>query len=303
MASIVSSKNPQKILQALATKPMTKWDLKQKTKIEYPRVHEAISLLENDGYAKAYDTITSQRGREMKLYGLTFKGVVAYLASINLEPPDKLIPLAPGESLEAYREKREKEKQQYLRELEKITQFLETYGKVLDYTFFKEIRWLADRYGHDIFHDILGIAELVNALQPFPSGAMQLIKQKQKHINELKNQKWQILREPELQEKNKTTITVEGKIVETDFYDPLAYVNEKLKSEEEDLKKLRSQENKWWSMGFAARFAERYQALEGKGDMRNEALHEFFKQVTDHFRQLEVEDSENMAKVFKGSTA
>ncbi|MCJ7561081.1 hypothetical protein MUO79_10775, partial [Candidatus Bathyarchaeota archaeon] len=246
MASIVSSKNPQKILQALATKPMTKWDLKQKTKLEYPRVHEAISLLENDGYAKAYDTITSQRGREMKLYGLTFKGVVAYLASINLEPPDKLIPLAPGESLEAYREKRETEKQQYLRELEKITQFLETYGKVLDYAIFTEIRWLANQYGHYIFHDILGIAELVNALQPFPSGAMQLIKQSQKQMNELKKQKWLLLREPELKEKIKTTITEEGKIVETDYYDPLAEVNEELRNAEESLKILRSQENKWW---------------------------------------------------------
>ena len=301
MASIVSSKNPQKILQALATKPMTKWDLKQKTKLEYPRVHEATSLLENGGYAKAYDTITSQRGRELKIYGLTFKGAVAYLASIKLEPPNKLIPLAPGESLEAYREKRETEKQQYLRELEKITQFLETYGKVLDYAIFKEIHWLADRYGHDIFHGILDIAELVNALQPFPSGAMQLIKQEQKNINELKNQNWQILREPELQHKIKMTIT-QGEIVETDYYDPLAEVNEELRNAEESLKILRSQENKWWSMGFAARFAERYQISAGKGDMHNEALHKFFEQVADHFRHLEVESSEKMSKVFRGST-
>jgi len=303
MTSTITLKNPQKILNALAVKPMTKWDLKQKTKLEYPRVHEAISLLENDGYAKAYDTITSQRGREMKLYGLTFKGAVAYLASINLEPPDKLIPLAPGESLEAYREKREKEKQQYLRELEKITQFLETCGKVLDYAIFTEIRLLADRYGHDIFHGILDIAELVNALQPFPSGAMQLIKQEQKHINELKNQKWQILREPELQHKIKNITVAEGKTVETDYYDPLAEVNEELRNAEESLKILRSQENKWWSMGFAARFAERYQISEGKGDMHNEALHKFFEQVADHFRHLEVESSEKMAKVFRGSTA
>ena len=301
MASIVSSKNPQKILQALATKPMTKWDLKQKTKLEYPRVHEATSLLENGGYAKAYDTITSQRGRELKIYGLTFKGAVAYLASIKLEPPNKLIPLAPGESLEAYREKRETEKQQYLQELEKITQFLETYGKVLDYTLFKEIRWLADRYGHNIFRGILGIAKLVNALQPFPSGAMQLIKQEQKNINELKNQNWQILREPELQHKIKMTIT-QGEIVETDYYDPLAEVTEELRNAEESLKILRSQENKWWSMGFAARFAERYQISEGKGDMHNEALHKFFEQVADHFRHLEVESSEKMSKVFRGST-
>jgi predicted ArsR family transcriptional regulator len=67
-------KNPQKLLDALASKPMTKWELKQITGIDYPRVHEAISLLEKEGYAKALDTITSKRGRDMKLYGLDIQG-------------------------------------------------------------------------------------------------------------------------------------------------------------------------------------------------------------------------------------
>ena len=304
MTSTVSLKNPRKILNALATKPMiSTWELKQKAKVKYPRAHEAISLLEKEGYAEVYDTIRSQRGLDMKLYGLTFKGVVAYLASILIIEPAGIDPLRKGKSIEAFRERHEKEKELYLKELEKITRFLETYGKVLDYAIFKEIRWLADRYGHNIFHDILAIAKLGNALQPFPSGAMQLIKQSQKQMNELKKQKWLLLREPELKEKIKTTITEEGKIVETDYYDPLAEVNEKLRNAEEQLKILRSQENKWWSMGFAARFAERYQISEGKGDMHNEALHEFFKQVADFFRQLEVKDSENMAEVFRSSTA
>ena len=105
-----------------------------------------------------------------------------------------------------------------------------------------------------------------------------------------------------MQHKIKTITVIEGKTVETDYYDPLAEVNEELRNAEESLKILRSQENKWWSMGFAARFAERYQISEGKGDMHNEALHMFFEQVADHFRHLEVESSENMAKVFRGST-
>jgi hypothetical protein len=149
---------------------------------------------------------------------------------------------------------------------------------VLGYAIFKQIHWLADRYGHFIFHDVLDIAKLVNALQPFPSGAMQLIKQKQKHINELKNREWQILREPEMQHKIKTITGVEEKTADTDYYDPLAEVNEELRTAEETLKILRSQENKWWSMGFAARFAERYQISEGKADMHNEALRKFFEQ-------------------------
>ena len=172
---------------------------------------------------------------------------------------------------------------------------------MLDYAIFTEPRWLADRYGYFIFHDVLDIAKLVNALQPFPSGAMQLIKQEQKHINELKNREWQILREPELQHKIKTITGVEGKTVDTDYYDPLAEVNEELRNTEETLKILRSQENKWWSMGFAARFAERYQISEGKADMHNEALRKFFEQVADYFRHLEVESSEKMSKVFRGS--
>ena len=239
----------------------------------------------------------------MKLYGLTFRGVVAYLASLQLEPPDQIVPLAPGETPQEYSAKRENEKEQYLKELEKLTQFLEFQGRLLDYALFKEIRWLADRYGHYVIEEVLDIAKLVSALQAFPSGAMQLIKQEQKRINELKKQKWRLVREPELQEKIKTTIMEEGKIVDTDYFDPLAEVNEELINAERDLKVLREQENKWWSMGFAMRFAERFQHYKGKGDMRNEALHRFFKEVADFYRRLEVEPSEEMAKIFEGPAA
>jgi predicted transcriptional regulator len=177
MVSTLKRKYSQKTLDALTSKPMTKWELKQKTKLKYPRVHDAISLLENDGYVKVFDTLTSRRGREMKLYGLAFKGVMAYLASISIVKPSMSNPLRDGETIEAYKERHEKEEKLYFKELEKITRFLETYGTVLNHAIFTEIRWLADRYSHHIFHDILDIAKLVNAFQPFPSGAMRLIKQ------------------------------------------------------------------------------------------------------------------------------
>lgn len=320
MASIIMMKNPQKLLDALASKPMTKWELKQTSKIEYPRVHEAISLLEKEGYTKSLDTITSKRGRDMKLYGLTFKGVIAYLSSISILEQqetgntslgtgemDKIIleplvigPLHKGESIEAFRERHEKEKEQYFRELEKIAVFLETYGKVLDYPLFKEIRWLKDKYEHHIFKSLIRQAKIVNALQPFPSGAMQLIKHTQKEVSAVRNRKWWLLREPELQHKIETRIIEGAKVVETDYFDPLADVNERLGQLEESLRILREKENKWWSMGFAARFAEEFSAQEGKGDMHNETLRRFFEQVAEHFRQLEVEPSEKMTKVFSG---
>ncbi|MEM2108763.1 MAG: hypothetical protein QXL10_05725, partial [Candidatus Bathyarchaeia archaeon] len=77
MVAIVEMKNPRIIFEALAVKPMTKWELQQETKLEYPRVHEAISLLESEHYVKVLDTVPSKKGREMKIYGLTFKGVIA----------------------------------------------------------------------------------------------------------------------------------------------------------------------------------------------------------------------------------
>jgi hypothetical protein len=321
MASITMMKNPLKLLKELASKPMTKWELKQTTKIEYPRVHEAISLLENDGYAKPLDTITSKRGRDMKLYGLTFKGAIAYLSSICIieqciienqtvpetDAPNKIIiepstidPLRKGESIEAFKERHKKETEQYLQELENITVFLETYGKILDYPLFKETRWLKERYGHHFIKALINEAKLVNTLQPFPSSAMQLIRHTQKEVSDLRNQKWRLLREPDLQEKTETKIIEEGKVVETDCFDPLSNVNEQLSRAEERLKILREKENKWWSMGFAARFAEEHCFQKGKGDMHNEALCRFFEQVADHFRQFEVEPSEKMTKVFSG---
>ncbi len=53
---------------------------------------------------------------------------------------------------------------------------------------------------------------------------------------------------------------------------PLVDVNERLEHAEKCLRILREKENKWWSMGFAACFAEEFCSQEGKGDMHNEAL-------------------------------
>ena len=319
MASILELKNPNKILNKLASKPMTKSELKQTLNIEYARVSESISLLEKDGYAITLDTLTSKRGKDMKLYGLTFKGTVAYLSSIsildknetenNTEPknsePNKIIhepsqisPLQKYETIEAYKQRQEKEKEKYQKELEKIEAFLETYGKILNYPLFSEIRWLKEKYGNNLFKSLIRQAKIINDLQPFPLGAMLLIKSTQKQVNDLRNQRWLILRQPELQNKIQTKIIEGDKIVETDLYDPLADVTENLNEAEETLKILRTQENKWWSMGFAARFANEFYQQRGEGDMGNEILQGFFAQVAEYYRRLEVEPAEKMTQIF-----
>ena len=93
---------------------------------------------------------------------------------------------------------------------------------------------------------------------------MQLTKHTQKEVSELRNRKWWIVREPELQGKIETRIIEGDKIAEIDCVDPLADVNKRLAQAEERLGILREKENKWWSMGFAARFAEEFCAQEEK---------------------------------------
>ena len=78
----------------------------------------------------------------------------------------------------------------------------------------------------------------------------------------------------------------------------LDYITKDLSDAEEMLIVLRGQENKWWSMGFAARFANEFYSEKGEGNMRNEVLQGFFAQVAEHYRRLEVEPAEKMSQIF-----
>jgi hypothetical protein len=279
LKTIIKLKNPKKILNALAAAPMTKWELSQKTEMEYPRVHEAISLLEKNRYVTVLNTLRSQRGRDMKLYGYTFKGVIAYLASIpNAEKQPR-------------------------QELEKLTKTLETYGEILDYALFKEVRWLINHYGSHILEALVDTAKLVEDLQPFPTGAMRVLTQTEKQAADLKKRKWKLLKQPKHQEKLTFTILEDGKPVKTVVHDPLAEVTEEIEDAEQQLEILRRHESNWWSMSFAARIAERLQIRQGKGDLHNKELYRFFKQTAEFFRTLQVEPAEKTAQTFKDSTA
>jgi len=298
MVSIVSRKNPKKVIEVLAENgPLSKWQLKEKAKLEYPRVHEAVSKLENDGYVKVYDTMTSDKGLTMKIYGLTFRGVTAYLASVSLVPPLGIG--EPGEDVEAFKKRYAEEKSRYLTEVEKLVEFLKSYGELLDYAIFKENRWLAERYGHHVYHDILDVAKLTELYPPFPPGALQLIKELKKQRQALKKEKWQMTRHPSMQRKAVVTITHNGKTEEIE-HDHFAEVNEKLSQTEQQLEILLDKENEWWKRGFAVRFAQRTHHLKAKGEMRNENLHRFFRSVAQKIRKLELEDVEKMADIFNG---
>ena len=301
-ARVIDLENPKKILQALSVGPMTKWELKKKAEMEYSRVHEAVSLLERDGRVRVFDKVTSEKGLEMKVYGLTFKGVVAYLASVELKRPEQIYPLKPGETVESARKKYDSEREAYQKQLKEVTAFLERYGQLLDYALFKEIHWLMERYPF-VVEDIVGIAKFIEFFRPFPRGFMQTIEGAEKSLSELKRKKWEMLRNPQMREPVVIEIQ-EGKIVRRESFDPFEEVENEIKILEERLRILRQKEEEWWRRCFTACFAERYEAYkpkEGK-DMRNKALNKLFAQAAEEIRRLEVEPLEKMAELFEGST-
>lgn len=298
MAQIVSLKNPWKVIQVLATKPMSKWELKEKSGLEYPRVHEAVALLENDGYVKVYDEVISEKRLSMRIYGLRFKGAVAYLASISLEPPPQIG--EPDESADAFKERYTKEKEKYIKHVEHLTKFLESYGKLLNYPIFKEIRWLAERCGRFIYHSILDVAKLTEAFPPFPSGASQMVKELRKQKESLRKEKWQMLRHQELREKLVVTVTEDGKETKQMEFDPFADVNQRLSQIEQELEMLLTKENEWWERGFAERLFERIVYLKSERKMHNDALHKFAEELLKKKKELEIATLEKAVKLFDG---
>ena len=271
--------------------------------MEYPRVHEAVALLERYGHVKVFDKLTSSKGREMNVYGLTFKGVVAYLASLKPQRPQGIHPLGPGETVESVKEKYDAEKEAYQKQLKEIAAFLERYGRLLNYPLFKEIRWLMERWKF-VVEDLLEIAKLIEFYKPVPKFFIQYIENMEKNLAKLKREKWEMLRNPQMRTPVITKIQ-EGKTVKKEQNDPLKRVEEEIQLLEEALPVLRQKEEELWKRSFTSRFAELYGGykLAKEKDTHNKALHELFIKTAEEIRRLEVEPLEKMAMLFKGSAA
>ena len=282
------------VIKALAEKKaLNMWEIKEQKNLFYSTVHKAVNTLQREGLVQPVKFQKSEKGVKTKLFGLTFRGFVRYLASQpELWHPAEIAAL--GEETEQLKRRQEKKKEEFSRLLGTIG----SHGELLDYAIFKEICWLTDHYGPYLLHDIVDVARLVEA-----SGAMQLVERYQKELSGLKKEKQRILKNPELQRKIKTSIVEDGKTLKTDYYDPLLEIDKRLRSAERCLEVLLRQQNEWWKRMFAARFAERILASPSEGDMHNEALYALFKQVAEKIRELEVEPIEDMANVFKTGNA
>ena len=150
--------NSDKIIMHLAlTGKMNKWDIKQKVNLAYPRVHEAIASLE----AKALVCVVSEKEVKNKIpskeYGLTFKGILAYLSLAKLERPKTVWTNNETEKeiLEQYREGCN----EYNKNINEIRNVLKLSGEQLNFPIFKEIDWLSESFGIYIYELIREISK------------------------------------------------------------------------------------------------------------------------------------------------
>jgi len=282
------------VIKVLAEKKaLNMWEIKEEKQLFYSTVHKAVNALQKEGLVEPVKSQKSEKGVKTTLFSLTFKGFVRYLAS----QPELWHPKEVGslrENAEQLKKRQEKKKEEF----SKLLGITESYGELLKYAIFKEIRWLTERYGPYLLHDVVDTARLVEA-----SGTMELIERYQRELNRAKREKQQLLRNPQFQHNATVRIEENGKTVETSYYDPVAEADRRVKSAERCLEALLRTQAEWWKRMFVARLAERILASPAGGDMHNEALYLLFKQVADKIRELEVEPIEDMAQVFKSGDA
>ena len=264
--------------------PKTEYELYKDERlwnISHGTIHYVLNKLAEDRLLR-WKPNGSRRG---KRFSLTFRGVIAYLASISLTPPPRFG--KPGEDVEAFKKRYVKEKSRYLNELEKLAQFLEFYGELLNYAIFKEIRWLQKRYGHHVYQNILDVAKFIEAFPPFPSQVIKGLK-KQKHALKRRMSQHQKLPEGIM-----LTITYEAKTDE-ERYDPLTDIKERLSQIEQQLQILLDKGNEWWKRGFGERFFERIIHLKSRGEMHNKNLRRFAEECLKKKIEQEIEPWEGL---------
>ena len=171
-----SFSNSEKVIWQLAVSgKINKWDIKKKTNMPYPRVHETIVILEKQKLVKKVGEKTVKNKLPSPIYGLTFKGALTYLSMQKLTELDFVG--FQGESKEEFKKRYLKSHKKRSNEFEKLQNLLKTFGKDFDYPIFNQIDWLLDNYGRMILPIILKLAtkQITN-----PSLTIEESKQQQK---------------------------------------------------------------------------------------------------------------------------
>ncbi|MGA3289487.1 MAG: hypothetical protein ABSD42_04520 [Candidatus Bathyarchaeia archaeon] len=107
---------------AIASVPLSPFDLKTATKYPYSGIRETIKRLCIEGFVQLKSTETSQKGGPRTLYTLTFKGLLKYLSQSYRESHKEFDPSE-----------------------KKLLQIIESQGVLLNYPLFQEIKWFYER--------------------------------------------------------------------------------------------------------------------------------------------------------------
>lgn len=277
------------VINSLAEKKAANmWEIKEQKQLFYSTVHKAINTLQKEGLVEPVKLQKSEKGITTTLFSLTFQGFVRYLASQpEFWHPTQIAPIRDAELLEKNQEKSKEE-------FSKLLAIIESYGELLNFAIFKEIRWFTERYGPYLLGDVVDVARLVEA-----SGAMELILRYRRELSSALKEKQKILSSPDFQRKVKMSLVQNEKTLQTSYYDSVAEIDRKVQSVERCLEILLRKQTEWWKRMFAVRLAERLLASPAKGDMHNEGLYLLFKQVADKIKELEVEPMEDMAEIYR----
>lgn len=296
MVSVTSFKNPRRVIEALAKSgPMSKWKLKEETQLDYSRVHEVIKRLQKRGYVKVFEEIRSKKNLPMSIYGLTFKGVMAYLASFPLKYPTPHGKV--GETTEDFKKRYVQEFREYLKRREDFEKTLEDQGKLLDYVIFKEIRWLAKHYIEShICSLFLQISESVEAYSRSPESPAQRIRRLQREKSNLIREKEE---RPAMLPKKLIMFTeVNGKRKEWEV-DLSEELNNKISQKDQELKVWREIEHKLLEQRFSEQFFRQLSYYKNEGEMHNEALRQSARGLLEKMKR-EIAPWEKIVGLFSG---
>ena len=140
----------------------------KETGVSYRTVLRTLKPFESQGFIKLVRIEPSKKGgKESKIYSLTLKGSLTYLSSISPKSVDFETNDGFHYSLEKTNELIEKKIQPY--KLKDIICFLKALGYQLDFPVFKEIDWLEEHYGKDIFRAIITAARDATARDKLPN--------------------------------------------------------------------------------------------------------------------------------------
>lgn len=180
--------NPEKILMALIEfGPLSKWELKDRASLRYPRVNESIKSLEQHNLIQIVDRRMSKKNLEMKIYGLTFKGALKHLASIDLPQPktESWHKAARETSMKRLMD----EYNIYFTKVTEAKKVLNLYGDKFNFIIFQQIDWLAKNFGLFVIELIIEISKTIKSLSPpvlfRQVTTQQKLKERKKMINQL----------------------------------------------------------------------------------------------------------------------